>query len=205
MNAGIWQESKQSVFWDEIAPCDHVVQIYEDKGALLDTLTGFVGEGINAGDSIIVIATEEHINGLEERLLKHGLHVGFLVSESRYIPVDADELLSSVMIDNWPDAVLFNHEINKLLAKAVQYNRKVRAFGEMVALLWARGQHGATVQLEHLWNQLKEKNHLSLFCAYPKSGFTQDINNSMNQVCGCHTRIISNSKIVDEILYRSIA
>lgn len=199
-----WQRSKQSVFWGEIAPCDHVVQIYEDHGSFLDILTGFVGEGISAGDSVLVIATKEHILGLEERMSKHGLYVDFLVSENRYIPVDADKLLSSFMVKDWPDPTLFQREISKLIEKA-GHNRKIRAFGEMVALLWSKGQNGATVQLEHLWNHFKEQNELSLFCAYPKSGFTQDINSSINQICGCHARMITNSKSADEILYRNIA
>ena len=96
-------------------------------------------------------------------------------------------------------------EINKLIERAGKKNRKIRAFGEMVALLWARGQNGATVQIEHLWNQFKQNNDLSLFCAYPRSGFTQDINSSINQICGCHTKMITHSKSPDEILYRYIA
>lgn len=198
-----WQRTKQSVFWGEIAPCDHVVQIYEDKGSFLDMLTGFVGEGISAGDSVVVIATKEHIRGLEDRLILHGLHIDFLIAQNRYIPVDADKLLSSFMVKDWPDPILFRKEIGKLLERAGQM--KVRAFGEMVALLWARGQNGATVQLEHLWNHFKQKNELSLFCAYPKSGLTQDINNSITQICGCHTKMITNSKLADEIHYRNIA
>ncbi|MEP7377102.1 MAG: MEDS domain-containing protein [Chitinophagaceae bacterium] len=200
-----WRRTNQSIFWGEISPCDHVVQIYEDKGNFLDILTGFVGEGINSDDSVIVIATKEHIEGLERRLITHGLYVDFLIHEHRYIPVDADELLSAFMVKDWPDPDLFKKEINKLIEYAGEKGRKIRAFGEMVALLWSRGQNGATVQLEHLWNHFKEKNHLSLFCAYPKSGFTQDINNSINQICGCHTTMITNSSAVDEILYRNIA
>jgi hypothetical protein len=206
MNVNIeWQRSRQSVFWGEIAPCDHVIQIYEDKGSFLDILTGFVGGGISAGDSVIVIATKEHIRGLEERLLKHGLYIDFLITENRYIPVDADTLLSSFMVKDWPDSTLFKKEINKLIERAGQNSRKIRSFGEMVALLWSRGQNGATVQIEHLWNHFKQKNELSLFCAYPKSGFTRDINSSINQICGCHSKMITNSKLVDEILYRNIA
>ena len=200
-----WQRSKQSVFWGEIAPCDHVVQIYEDKGSFLDILTGFVGEGINSGDSVIVIATKEHIQGLEERMRKCGLYIEFLIREELYIPVDAGELISTFMVKDWPDPILFKKEINKLIERAGRNRRKIRAFGEMVALLWSRGQNGATVQLEHLWNHIKQKNELSLFSAYPKSGFTQDINSSINQICGCHTRMINNSKSFDEILYRNIA
>jgi hypothetical protein len=34
--------------------------------------------------------------------------------------------------------------------RGTRHGRKVRAFGEMVALMWARGECGATVMLEHL-------------------------------------------------------
>ena len=30
------------VFWSEIPPCDHLVQIYETEGVWLDSLEGFV-------------------------------------------------------------------------------------------------------------------------------------------------------------------
>ncbi len=51
--------------------------------------------------------------------------------------------------------------------------RRVRAFGEMVAVLWDQGQNAATVRLEHLWHKLcPEEKDFSLFCTYPKAGFT---------------------------------
>jgi NAD(P)H-hydrate repair Nnr-like enzyme with NAD(P)H-hydrate epimerase domain len=55
--------AKSEIFWGEIAPCDHVLQIYEDDDIFLDALTGFVGGGINAGDAVIVIATATHLRG----------------------------------------------------------------------------------------------------------------------------------------------
>jgi len=53
----IWNESNLKDFWGEIAPCDHVLQIYDNNEAFISTLTGFVGDGINAGDCTIAIAT----------------------------------------------------------------------------------------------------------------------------------------------------
>jgi len=38
------------VFWGEIAPCEHLVQIYDNDGAFLDSLEGFVAGGLRAGD-----------------------------------------------------------------------------------------------------------------------------------------------------------
>jgi len=200
-----WQQSKSDVFWGEIAPCDHVIQIYENDGVFLDALAGFVGGGINSGDCCIVIATDAHIAALENRLISYGIQVHDLITENRYIPLNAHEILSKFMVNDWPDEALFNKTISELLEKGSCNNRKIRAFGEMVALLWAQGHSGATVQLEHLWNRYCEKQSFCLFCAYPKSGFTDDINTSVLHICGHHSKMISGKdKQLTEISYKNL-
>ena len=46
--------------------------------------------------------------------------------------------------------------------------RKVRAFGEMIALLWARGDRAATLWLEQLWHELCQTQEFSLFLRIPE-------------------------------------
>ena len=199
-----WQRSNAKIFWGEIAPCDHVVQIYEDDNVFLDMLAGFAGSGINAGDCVVIIATTSHLIALEERLESLGVHVDSLIDNDRYIPLDAEKSLARFMVNDWPDEKRFNEFVTELLKRAHKYNRQVRAFGEMVALLWAQGHNGATVQLEHLWNQFCDKEAFCLFCAYPKSGFTQDINESIRHICGTHSKIISGTeKPMTELLYKN--
>jgi hypothetical protein len=200
-----WQRSKTQVFWGEIAPCDHVVQIYENDEVFIDMLAGFVADGINADNSVIVIATGNHLNAVEARLWSLGLHVDKLIAGDQYIPLDAKETLSQFMVDGWPDEDRFVSVVSRLIVRARKNNRQVRAFGEMVAILWAQGHNGATVQLEHLWNRFCEKETFCLFCAYPKSGFTQDANDSLMHICGTHTKIITNSEVsLTEILYQDV-
>jgi PAS domain S-box-containing protein len=68
---------------------------------------------------------------------------------------------------------------------------RLHAFGEMVALLCARGQYEAALQLERLWNELAHRiSHsidFSLFCAYPWSLFPSvKVANAFQQVCAEH-------------------
>jgi hypothetical protein len=179
------------VFWGEMAPCEHLVQIYEHSSALLDSLDGFVGDGLQAGDSTIVIATANHRDALEARLQARGIDVGAARSKDQYIPLDAAGTLSTFMVGRWPDDDLFNEAVTDLLARARRGGRRVRAFGEMVAVLWARGDQAATVRLEHLWQRLCEAEGFSLFCAYPKVGFTQDASDSISELCAEHSRVIA--------------
>ena len=203
-NYGGWKQAKADIFWGEIAPCDHVLQIYENDGVFLDALTGFVGGGINTGDSCVVIATDNHLKALEKRLESYGIHIGALMSENRYIPLDAQETLSRFMINGWPDENLFNQTVSEIFKKGRNHSdRGIRAFGEMVAILWAEGNNGATVRLEHLWNKFCQKETFSLFCAYPKSGFTEAISESMNHICSAHAKMIGGSeKQLTEVFYR---
>jgi hypothetical protein len=200
-----WHRSKTEIFWGEIAPCDHVVQIYEDDEVFLDMLSGFVSGGINEDDCVIIIATKAHLSALEQRLESFGMDPATLIIAEKYIPLDAEESLSKFMINGWPDEILFTEFITKLLKRARKYNRRVRAFGEMVALLWAQGHNGATVQLEHLWNKFCEQEAFCLFCAYPKSGFTQDINASIRNICGAHSKMVTGTeKPLTELLYKNL-
>lgn len=201
-----WKRSSMEVFWGEIAPCDHVVQIYENDGLFLDTLTGFVGGGVNKGDCVIVIATEAHLKALEDRLISFGISIDNLIQDDRYIPLDAEETLSLFMVNDWPDEELFNKTLDRIMEKANPKHRNVRAFGEMVALLWAKGLTGATVQLEHLWNRYCEQQSFSLFCAYPKIGLTQDLTISISDICNCHAKLINGTEgSLKEIVYQDIA
>jgi hypothetical protein len=200
-----WIQAPSKVFWGEIAPCEHVVQIYENDVVFLDLLNGFVGGGIDAGDSVVVIATAEHLEGLNNRLHEKGFNVGELIKTNQYIPLDAEQALSLFMVNGWPDENLFMHLVSEIIAKAKSGNRQVRAFGEMVAILWAEGHVGATVRLEQLWNKFCKSEAFCLFCAYPKSGFTQDASESVMHICGAHSKMVAGvGNSHPDIFYKSI-
>ncbi len=203
-NPSDWKHTKTNIFWGEVAPCEHVLQIYETDEVFIDVLAGFVGDGINSNDACIVIATPEHLRDLETRLKSCGISISGLLGDNRYIPLDAEVLLSSFMVNGWPDEGKFNKAVTSLLEKARGLgNRKIRAFGEMVAILWAQGYIGATVNLEHLWNKFAAKESFSLFCAYPRTGFTNNPADSIQHICSAHSKMIDGAvKQVTEILYK---
>jgi hypothetical protein len=190
-----WKTCNTDIFWGEIAPCDHLVQIYESDEVIMNSLEGFVISGIKAGEIVIIIATVEHIKGLNRRLILNGHEIEDLLRNNRYIPLSAESTLEKFMVNGWPDDNKFIATVKALLEKARGIgNRKVRAYGEMVALLWAQGNNGATVQLEHLWNKFCESEMFCLFCAYPKSGFTQNVNESIRHICCAHTKQLAGDK-----------
>jgi len=76
---------------------------------------------------------------------------------------------------------------DSIFDRAKDKGRKVRIFGEMVAILWGRGLFTATIRLEQLWNDLGSRFSFSLFCAYPLSLFANDREaHDLLQVCAQH-------------------
>ena len=113
------------------------------------------------------------------------------VATDQYLSLEAEDTLSQFMINGWPDEILFERFVTGLLQQAKGPGRRVCAFGEMVAVLWAQGNNGATVRLEHLWHRLCHEQSFSLFCAYPKSGFTRDASASIKEICDTHSRMVA--------------
>jgi signal transduction histidine kinase len=95
------------------------------------------------------------------------------------------------MIDGQPEPGRFHEVIGGLIAKAADGRPRVRAYGEMVALLWADGNRDAAIRLEELWNDLGRTRPFSLFCAYPMSGFGgEELVEPLASVCTSHSRVI---------------
>jgi hypothetical protein len=203
-----WNNTHINAFWGEIAPCEHLVQIYEHDKIFLDTLEGFACTGLHAGDCVVTICTPTHRKALNERLRNQNFDIDKLMQTDQYISLDVDETLNLFMVNGWPDEENFSKVIGEILLRAQSHNgrpRKVRAFGEMVAVLWDRGMNGATVQLENLWNDLHSRSDFSLYCAYPKSGFTQSPVDAIESICKTHTKVIDgNWRPSTEIYYRGL-
>ncbi|HET6994406.1 MAG TPA: MEDS domain-containing protein [Chitinophagaceae bacterium] len=200
----IWEKSPSQVFWGEIATFDHTVQIYENDKVFLNTLESFAGAGLIAGDSVIIIATAEHLQALKDRLSRHGFNMSFLESAGRFIGLDATDTLNRFMVNGIPDKTLFTECITQLIRHAKTASGRFRAFGEMVAVLWKQGAQEAAMKLEEFWNGLHSQDKFTLFCAYPKAGFTSDTTGEIKTVCCAHSKVIDGApRPSTEVYYRS--
>jgi hypothetical protein len=179
---------KSQVFWGEIAPSEHLLQIYENDAEFLRALGQFVSAGFRSNESVVIISTAWHLNALEKQLVAFDTNA--LRASNQYIPLDAEETLSEFMVDNWPDEKRFQKCVTQILQRAGKNGRRVRAFGEMVALLWANGHDGATFHLEYLWHQLQKRQAFSLFCAYPKKGFRENSSSAVQKICDAHSKMV---------------
>ena len=157
--------------WDPQGPGGHACQVYANDAELIDTLTGYAGGALWNGDAVVVVATQAHAQALESRLRESGLDLGFLRSSNRYVSISAEALLARICVDGTPDEDAFGDAVGEALRRAGTSTRRVRIFGEMVALLWKRLQYADAVKLEEIWNRYLAGRALPLLCAYPRHEF----------------------------------
>jgi len=197
-----WDQVKSDVFWGEIADCKHIVQIYENDDVLIDTLMGFLVSGINIEDCCIVIATGDHLKLLENHLEAYGLDCESLAAEGRYMPVNAEKLLSRFLVNGCPNKELYIQSAREIMAKGRETKRMIRMFGEMSSLLWSMGHKTTVLEMEHLANDFCERESVCLFCAYSKEIFQGDSGPFTANICAAHNKLISGSQMqLNEIYY----
>jgi PAS domain S-box-containing protein len=176
--------------WWGANPHSHVVQFYEDDGFLIDSLARWFSDGLRAGDACIFVGSEAHRTNLDKRLKSRGIALDVMRERGRYVCLDAARTLADFMVDEWPNEALFARAIERVLA-TMSKRGDIRAFGEMVAILWQRGNCRAAIRLEEIWNAFMKTHALSLCSAYPLNSFGSDADATLFlKVCAQHAPVL---------------
>jgi len=162
---------------------DHFVQLYTETEVLAGAVAEYVDTGLSRGEAAVLIATPEHRAAFLARLGS--------VDERRLRILDAEETLASFMANGMPQWKAFHQVVGGLIAELRLQYPTVRAYGEMVDVLWQRGERDAAVRLEEYWNELGRLQTFSLFCAYRMDPLdSQSYGGPLECVCKTHTHLI---------------
>ena len=172
----------------------HVVQFYGRDEELAERVTGYLLGALDSGGVAIVIATPEHRREFETRLGRAGLDLAAARGDGSYLALDAGQTLAELMTADTLDLAAFDRVIGTLIRRAGAAGRPVRAFGEMVALLWDDGLVNAAVQLEAMWEELGGKHPFSLFCGYRTDAVTRDMV-AFAEVCRLHEEVVGGISV----------
>jgi DcmR-like sensory protein len=182
---------------DRAEPGEHVVQLYGTEDQLLArNVSRYLAEGLRRGDGLIVIATRAHSQAILRQLTDATTEASGAIREGRLVSLDAAATLARFMCDAQPDRAMFETVIGGVLreVRAHSASGKVRAFGEMVGLLWVEGNRSAAIRLEEYWNDLMKGNGFSLFCGYPIDLFDNEGEmEGLHSVLGTHTHLLAGS------------
>lgn len=171
----------------------HAVRFYEDRDALALLVARFISEGFLSGLPAVVIATPDHRRAILDALSQRYFDVDRLQEAGDLIMVDARDTLRSFMVDGTPDPVRFRNRLVPIIEQACRGRADcvIRAYGEMVDVLWQEGQTAAAIRLETLWNQLAQTHAFALLCGYSMGHFYKSA--SREDICRQHTHVLSGT------------
>jgi hypothetical protein len=170
----------------------HAVRFYRDAESLARLVGDFLGEGFRQDQPAIVIATPAHRDGIVQHLTAQMFEIRRLERRGDLILLDAEETLSKFMVDGMPNGYRFTAAMTPVLQRAARrrHDTVIRAYGEMVDVLWKAGQTVAATRLEILWNELARTHAFSLLCGYSMGNFYKDA--AVEDICSHHTHVLSS-------------
>lgn len=181
--------------WPELlrepAKGDHFVQLYSDEAFLCEAVAEYVGTGLRRGEGALIAATPAHRAAFLRQLEAQGVATRAAMKRGQLVLLDAEETLARFTPGGMPDWQSFHALIGGGIAKVRLEYPAVRAFGEMVDLLWRRGERDAALRLEEFWNDLARLQTFSLLCAYHMDHLdAAAYRGPLECICKRHTHLI---------------
>jgi DNA-binding NarL/FixJ family response regulator len=170
----------------------HKAAFHADDASLVDDFTCFIEIALKMSNPVIVIATESHRTNLQQKLQALGRDMASAIQEGTYISLDVDEVLSAVMVNDWPDSTRFLKLASDLILEAAKAAKaklfRVAACGECARSLIAQGKPEAAIQLEHLWDKISRSHYVDTLCGYLLDDFqTAESRPIFEKICVAHS------------------
>jgi hypothetical protein len=165
----------------QAGPRDHIVQLYQDQEFLNRAVCRFAASAMANGEGVILVPTAAHWDAFCPRLEAEGVDIGAAEARGQLTVVDADALLPDFMKGAMPDSPLFLGLAGETIARARGAGRypKVRWWGEMVNILWERGDVAASMNLEDLFDKLAHEHEIAIFCSFLMDNFNGEVHSRM--------------------------
>jgi hypothetical protein len=173
----------------------HVVQLHNAKNAdaLTTNVVSYLAAGLNGGGSALVIATPQHQEAFLREIARTRIDTDDALHSQRLVLFDAEKTLARIMVGGHPDSERFDRIVGSAVRDVGRASgpHGLRAYGEMVGLLWSAKEFPAAIRLEQLWNSLRATTPFDLFCAYPIDVFDKDFDVGIMDALLCaHTHLL---------------
>ena len=171
----------------------HAVQFYRDDATLCGIVAGFLAAGFADGDPAVVIATPEHLMTIERELRARSIDIDAIRQAGDLAWLDAQETLAKFMRDGRPHGGMFKAVAGRIIDSVCRGRSTcaVRAYGEMVNVLWKDGREAAAIRLETLWNELANTHEFKLLCGYSLGNFYKGA--AIDSITAVHSHLVDNS------------
>lgn len=173
---------------------EHAVHFYRADAELTDLGANYLDGALGSGGVAIAIATGAHLRGIRHKLVALGVDIQRALEDGRLILLDAETTLGKLISGGQVDRAAFGRVVGSVIRSAGRRGSAVRAYGEMVDLLWQAGDIAGAIELERLWNELMARTRFALLCAYQSEAVAAPgHDHALRAVCQLHSAVSSAS------------
>ncbi len=179
-------------------PCGHIVYPYTDEDHVAHAVALYTSAGLKNGEAVILLMTRAHVGPIDHRLrvISH-INTEQFQRTGQLTYAIAEKLLPAFMVNGAPDEELFKAVFGQMIEQAratvatPERPGVVRAFGEMVSLLWNDSVEAAQ-QVEAFWDDLIQQYSISLLCTYALLDARKDLPPSL---VDCHQHNLASAAL----------
>lgn len=171
---------------------DHFVHIYEKIDTLIESVCEYMVPAFVQSEGVILVASATNKKAILTALERRSIDVTKAIVMGQLIVIDAHEMISQFMLNGTIDKLKFQTIAGNIISDLKIKFPIVRAYGEMVNILWHNGNIEATIELEKCWNELATTTDFSLFCGYEINEREKRLKmHNISDVCCHHTHIVT--------------
>lgn len=169
----------------------------------------FLHGALRRGGIALAIATPRNAAGILAQLDSMGCEPQHHIRDGSLVVRDSAQMLARFSNKDVIDAERFHGTVGSQIREAVERagQAPVRAFGDMVGILWQREERRAAIELERLWIDLQRELGFALFCAYPIDVFGREFcADEVTEIFDTHTHVFpsAGSAELGRVLDRAI-
>jgi hypothetical protein len=192
-----------------VSPPNHFVQLYDaDEELLVRNVGRYIAEGLARNEGALIVASPAHREAFAAELESLGVDLAQATESGRLVALDAQQTLDRIMHHGSPDATRFEAALGPIMRDVLAGAPAgtLRAYGEMVGVLWLAGNVTAAIELEEIWDARLASGTFSLLCGYPIDVFGTEFQAAIVDgiLCAHSTVLPSTSARFDGALERAI-
>jgi CheY-like chemotaxis protein len=175
----------------DASPRSHEAGFYADDGLLLERFAWCLETALKAGQAVVIATVQSRQNELHHRLQSR-MDIDPAIREGRVLWLNVAELLSSILVDGWPDEQRFWNSGTSLMMRAARASHgahpRVTFCGEGTGTLVRAGAVDTAIRLEQLWDDLAATFDAHMLCGFPMEiPRPGDDRTVFDRLCSVHT------------------
>lgn len=180
----------------------HKAVVYRANAFLTASMLAHLMPALTGQGSAIVVARPDRVAALAEAVKRSGFDFEKTRSRGAIRIHDASATLALLLDDEGELSVdRARKSLGDLFDGLDAGDHPVRIYGEMVSLLWERGDVDTALRLEELWNVLLEERGGELLCGYAAASAVENPDDAMlrDRISVCHGGVVEEPSTVGPV------